>query len=78
MSRHHMCGILTAAIGLIDPASPAVDRGNPAFVPVGETDLDGGARQLGVAVDIGVDESGATELFADSFESGDTSGWSSG
>jgi len=53
-------------------ASPAVDRGNPGFTPeAGESDLDGGARLRGVAVDIGVDElpepggtAGALAVFA--------------
>lgn len=38
-------------------ASPAIDAGDPAFVPgAGETDLDGGARVLGPRVDLGADE----------------------
>lgn len=37
--------------------SPAVNAGDPAFTPaVGETDIDGGPRVTGSAVDIGADE----------------------
>jgi cysteine-rich repeat protein len=37
--------------------SPAVNAGNPGFVPdVGELDLDGQPRAIGAAIDIGVDE----------------------
>jgi Right handed beta helix region len=58
------------------PESPAVDAGNPAYLPaVGETDLDGQARLAGAAVDVGADELGAGTIFADGFESGDTSAW---
>lgn len=43
------------------PSSPAVDRGNPAYVPApGETDLDGETRRAGVAVDLGADEAAAS------------------
>ncbi len=60
----------------LDPASPAVDAGNPAYVPaVGETDLDGEPRLLGSAVDVGADELSAGLIFRDGFESGDTSAW---
>ena len=54
-----------------------MDAGNPLYVPAdGETDLDGAARLVGVAVDIGADEIGPALIFADGFESGDTSAWS--
>lgn len=53
---------------LVDPAagnlhlaatSPAVNAGDPAFVPgTGETDIDGGPRINGARVDIGADEAG--------------------
>ncbi len=60
----------------IAPESPAVDAGDPTYVPaVGETDLDGEARRTGVAVDAGADELGGGVIFADGFESGDTSSW---
>ena len=59
-------------------ASPAVDAGNPLYVPAEEeADLDGEARLVGAAVDIGADELGPALIFADGFESGDTSAWSS-
>ncbi len=63
----------------ITAGSLAIESGNPFFLPaVEETDLDGGARLLGSAVDIGADELGGAALFADGFESGDTSAWASG
>jgi len=38
-------------------ASPAIGAGNPSYVPsIGETDIDGAARRVGAAVDIGADE----------------------
>src|SRR5262245_22393900 len=38
-------------------ASPAIDAGDPAFVPdPAESDLDGGPRRLGPRVDLGADE----------------------
>lgn len=42
------------------PGSPAIDAGDPAFAPShdGERDLDGASRFVGMAVDIGADESG--------------------
>ena len=41
--------------------SPAIDRGDPAFLPdSAETDMDGQSRKIGSAVDIGADEVGAT------------------
>lgn len=59
--------------------SPAIDRGDPLYTPdVGEADLDGQARVSGMAIDLGADEVGTgTEIFADGFESGNTSAWSS-
>ena len=58
--------------------SPAIDRGDPLFVPAGgETDIDGDARILGGRVDIGADEYTSNgDIFADGFESGDTLRWS--
>jgi cysteine-rich repeat protein len=42
---------------LTAPGSPAIDAGDPAFVPApGETDLDGGPRVSGARVDAGADE----------------------
>ena len=61
----------------VSARSPARDAGDPAFLPEpDETDLDGEARLVGDAVDIGVDESGPGAIFSDGFESGDTSAWS--
>jgi cysteine-rich repeat protein len=41
----------------LTPASPGFDAGDPSFVAAaGETDLDGGARVTGAAVEIGADE----------------------
>lgn len=41
----------------LGPLSPAIDAGDPAFVPApGETDIDGDPRVLGAAVDLGADE----------------------
>lgn len=58
-------------------ASPAIDTGDPGYHPdPAETDLDGSPRLVGPAVDRGADESGPLTLFADGFESGDTSAWS--
>lgn len=38
-------------------ASPAIDAGDPLFVPaVGETDIDGDPRLVGLRVDLGADE----------------------
>ena len=60
----------------LDPSSPAVDAGDPAYTPaVGESDLDGGARRVGSAVEIGADELDGGALFGDGFESGDTTAW---
>jgi parallel beta-helix repeat protein len=57
-------------------SSPAINAGRPAYVPAaGETDLDGGARRIGPAVDLGVDEVGDDGIFSDGFESGDASRW---
>lgn len=37
--------------------SPCVDAGDPTYVPpAGETDIDGGPRLIGIAVDMGADE----------------------
>ena len=59
---------LFADPALVDPdaadfhlglASPAIDGGNPAFVPdPNEVDLDGAPRLVGAAVDVGADEAG--------------------
>jgi len=47
----------SADFHLTSPGSPAIDAGDPAFVPApGETDLDGGARVNGPRVDAGADE----------------------
>ena len=44
----------------LGPGSPAIDAGDPAFVPGGgEVDLDGAARVNGPRVDVGADESTA-------------------
>ncbi len=60
----------------LQAASPAVDAGDPAYVPAaGEVDLDGEPRRDGPAVDVGADELGTGLIFADGFESGDTSAW---
>ncbi|MCB0636578.1 MAG: right-handed parallel beta-helix repeat-containing protein [Lewinella sp.] len=40
----------------LDAGSPAFDAGDPAFDASGQTDLDGQARQLFTAVDMGADE----------------------
>ncbi len=62
----------------LQAASPAVDAGNPAYLPAaGEADLDGEPRRRGAAVDAGADELWPGRIFADGFESGDTSSWSS-
>lgn len=56
--------------------SPAVDAGNPAYLPEpGETDLDGAARLVGAAVDLGADELSAPALFRDGFEGGNAAAW---
>jgi hypothetical protein len=56
----------------LQAGSAAIDTG----VDVGVThDIDHGLRPFGSAPDIGIDEFGA--IFADGFESGDTSAWSS-
>ena len=62
---------------LVD-GSPAVDRGDPAFVPAGgEADIDGEPRVADGRVDIGADEHGpGGGIFADGFESGDSGAWS--
>jgi parallel beta-helix repeat protein len=44
----------------IQPSSPCVDAGNSSIVQAGWTDLDGAARIVGAAVDIGADESDGT------------------
>ena len=55
----------------LQAGSAAIDSG----VDVGVTyDIDHGLRPYGTAPDIGIDEFGA--IFADGFESGDTSAWS--
>ncbi|MEM9556047.1 MAG: right-handed parallel beta-helix repeat-containing protein [Acidobacteriota bacterium] len=63
----------------IQRASPAVDAGDPSFVPAPlERDLDGRARLEGGTVDIGADEIELEGLlFADGFETGDLTSWSS-
>ena len=41
----------------LSAASPCVDAGDPAYVPLpGETDFDGQARVFGPAIDMGADE----------------------
>ena len=61
----------------LDEGSPAIDAGSPTYLPeAGETDLDGGARLIGTAVEIGADEVPSPALFRNGFESGDTSAWS--
>lgn len=61
----------------LQEGSPAVDAGNPAYVPeLEETDLDGAARRVGAAVDLGADEFPAAALFRDGFEGGNASAWS--
>ena len=63
----------------IDEGSPAIDRGDPAYLPSsGEIDIDGEARVIGGRVDIGADEFSGSAIFSDGFESGDTVAWSSG
>lgn len=52
-------------------SSPAVDRGSPAAAPA--LDYDGGSRPVGAAPDLGAFEFGV--LFADGFESGGVSAW---
>lgn len=60
----------------LQASSPAIDGGDPAFLPaVGETDLDGGPRLSGGSVDIGADEVQVDGLFGDGFEAGSTVGW---
>jgi len=55
--------------------SLAIDNGSSLLAPV--DDYDGDPRPQGAAWDIGADEYGNTTLiFADGFESGDTSAWS--
>jgi len=56
----------------LQAGSAAIDAG----VDVGVTyDIDHGLRPFGSAPDIGIDEFGA--IFADGFESGDATAWSS-
>ncbi|NJL27094.1 MAG: hypothetical protein HC897_04015 [Thermoanaerobaculia bacterium] len=56
--------------------SPALDAGDPGFVPaLGEADVHGGLRLRGAAVDLGADELGSALIFADGFELGDFSAW---
>jgi hypothetical protein len=59
----------------LDPDSPAIDRGDPAYLAdPGESDFGGGPRVTGGRVDIGADEIELV-LFADGFETGDLSAW---
>ena len=53
--------------------SPAIDQGSPDLAP--SFDFDGNPRPQGLGFDIGAFELGGP-LFADGFESGDTSAWS--
>lgn len=54
----------------VSARSPARDTGDPAFLPESnETDLDGEARLVGDAVDIGVDESGSSLALTPPLES---------
>ncbi len=60
----------------LQAGSPAIDAGDPAYLPtVEERDLDGGPRRNGASVDIGADEVAVGELFLDGFEVGDVTGW---
>lgn len=57
-----------------EPGSPAIDAGDPAFVPgAGETDLDGGPRVKGGRVDVGADEFGCGDGIVDAGEACDDS-----
>jgi cysteine-rich repeat protein len=61
-SRFADPGLADAGAGDVHlaPGSPAIDAGDPAFVPAaGEVDVDGGARLNGARVDCGADESTA-------------------
>lgn len=61
----------------LSATSPAIDGGDPGYLPeAGERDLDGAARRVGIAVDIGADERPQEALFRDGFESGDALAWS--
>lgn len=58
----------------LQEGSPALDMGNLALPGGGPLDLDRGPRIVGPQTDIGAYEYGG--IFADGFESGDTSAWS--
>ena len=62
----------------LSPGSPAINAGDPDYVPIsGETDLDGHARVLCGAVDIGAYEFGIGDYNCDqSVDLFDFSGWS--
>jgi len=57
------------------PSSPAVDVGLDLEALGFSTDVDGDPRPFGPAWDIGADELISGVIFADDFESGDTSAW---
>ncbi len=66
--------IAAGDLHLTTAAASAVDTGIALEVGLGEWDIDGQARDT--SPDVGADEFGLPEIFADDFESGNPSAWS--